>query len=214
MSILRVFNFRIIIFLMGISLGRLALADLPLQHLPPGIQQLAALPDEALEDLFRNGSVPAAIAEGRALGYHRLSRETLDRAPWTHMLAVKTIWQAKTFVKSGEQVVMVDDTILPHGLEPLKAHVLIASAADILQERYPKQIEQHTKATLDDKPSLITDYFTWQYPPLLQPVMQQFRPWLDEYRVIDPSQPGLWLGRSLYAGQFWCWLIIEFEEND
>jgi hypothetical protein len=213
MSLIRVFHLPIMIALLGISWSRLALADLPLPHLSPGIQQLAALPDEALEDLFRNGSAPTTISEGRALGYHRLSRETLDRAPLTHMIAVKTVWRAKTFVKRGEEIVMVDDTILPQGLEPLKAHVRMGSAAEILQERYPDQMGQHTEATLDDKPSLITDYFTWQYPPLIQPVMQQFRPWLDEYRVIDANRPGLWLGRSLYAGQFWCWLMIEFEET-
>lgn len=42
-------------------------------------------------------------------------------------------------------------------------------------------------------------------------MMQQFRPGLDEYRVIDPDRLGLLLGRSLYAGQFWCWLIFGFE---
>jgi hypothetical protein len=191
----------------------MAWADLPLKRLPPGIQQLAALPEETLIELFRNGSAPEGIPQGRALGYHRLSRETLGRAPWTHMLAVKTVWQAKTFVLQGNQVVMVDDTILPHALEPLKAHVLLGSTTDILQERYPDSFSQYADASLDNKDSLITDYFTWQYPPLLHPVMQQFRPWLDEYRVIDPDQPGLLLGRSLYAGQFWCWLIIEFEEK-
>lgn len=90
---------------------------------------------------------------------------------------------------------------------------LITTAADILRERYPDKVPLPAGAILDEKASLITDYFTWQYPPLLQPVMQQFRPWLDEYRIIDPNQPGLMLGRSLYAGQFWCWLIIEFEED-
>jgi hypothetical protein len=201
------------LFILGISLSRLAWADLPLKRLPPGIQELASLPEETLVELFRNGSAPGALPQGRALGYHRLSRETLNRAPWTHMVAVKTIWQAKTFVEEGDQIVMVDDTILPHALEPLKAHVRLASVADILRERYPDQALPLTGASLDDKPSLITDYFTWQYPPLLQPVMQQFRPWLDEYRVVDPEQPGLLLGRSLYAGRFWCWLIIEFEET-
>lgn len=214
MSIIGFRSVRMSLFIFGLSLSPLAWADLPLKQLPPGIQELAALPEAALEDLFRAGSAPTEVPRGRALGYHRLSQDTINRAPLTHMLAVKTIWQAKTFVSAEDQTIMVDDTILPNALEPLKANVLMASATDILNERYPGQSSRHPEATLDDKASLITDYFTWQYPPLLSPMMQQFRPWLDEYRVVDLARPNLLLGRSLYAGQFWCWLIIEFEAQE
>ena len=95
MSLFRIASARLSFFILGISLSRLAWADLPLHKLPPGIQLLTALPEETLTQLFREGVAPTDIPLGRALGYHRLSRETLNRAPWTHMLAVKTIWQAK-----------------------------------------------------------------------------------------------------------------------
>jgi hypothetical protein len=190
------------------------LADLPLSKLPQGIQELAREPNESLEELFRSGTAPQGLPEGRALGYHRVDADKRDRAPIVHYVAVKTIWQAKSFQKIDDTVFMTDDTILPNNLEPLKAHVSFASTRSVFEQRYAADNAELPDEALDSEPSLVTDYYTWKYPPMLAGLMSPFKHWFDEYRIVDPSRPQLLLGRSYYAGRFWGWLFIEFDQSN
>lgn len=212
------FEFRSFVVSAGLAMAIIdfsseARADEPLNQLPAEVQELANLPDQALEDFFRAGTAPKEIPSGRALGYHLFRSETIQRAPLELAVAAKALWRAKIFEQGENGSVMVDDLGVPPPLDLVKANVLIGSALDILNDRYPGHDADHLLASLDDQASLITDYFSWPYPRVLDPVAQPVRPWLDEYRIVDPTRPGLLLGRSLYSGRFWCWVILEFETN-
>lgn len=106
---------------------------------------------------------------------------------------------------------MVDDTVIPDFTEPLKAKVSIEPLEMVLKRIFSEQFILSPGTSNDDKPSLITDYSTWEYSIVMKPFMKQFQYWVDEYRIISEDQPHLLIGRSYYKGVFWSHLIIEFE---
>jgi hypothetical protein len=167
--------------------------------------QLWALSDNALDDLFLAAETPKLLPKGLYSGFHRIAVNSTADVPGPLLFASFELWQTKDF---GDGELRDRVRALPFST---RAQLRLAPMRNILAEK-PWPVSSN--ATLDNKVSLITDYEAVTYSFPLSPFANAARGWVDEFRELTVANQVLFLGRSTYRGQFWCYVALVSVEQD
>ena len=185
-----------------------ATKDLPAALLPSDVNQYRSYTPQQLADAFANGASPTSLPSGYAVGIHIIPPGSPASVPMSLTVATKTLWKGKRF--DGANAIMYDDTLGPDlgtksvlSVEPM--------AAALARHGFDPQAGS---STVDERPSLITDYAASVYGAVGSATLAATKGWIDEFRELSQGSKPMYIGRSTYKGKFWGYVILQIDPQN
>jgi hypothetical protein len=158
-----------------------------------------------LDALFKGAPSPTEFPSGHASGIHLIPPGTQAQVPTTLTVVTKTLWKGKTF--DGSAGIMTDEVFGPN--LGIGAQLRLESITDTLKRYGWDGLD--SAATVDDRPSLITDYKGYRMLDAPSVLTKDTKGWVDECRIVEAEAPPVWLCRSTYDGMFWGHVVLQMQ---